>query len=228
MSSVSAGLRPMNTWRIAGSQDRAVSPSAALFVGTVRQPSTVWPSDWMICSNRSSSRRRLVMLRGRNTSPLPYSPGPGSVDARLLAHLLEESRAASAAARRRHRRCSARCRWPRDGRGSSAPASACCRIWCDLPALDVHHEADAARVVLEPGIVQTLLRRTVRAGRPGAAGAVTSLFIFRIPLGVVQRVNGNLGAKRRVSHRVGREESLGGKRTGGRKRAGHAVREPAL
>jgi hypothetical protein len=39
-SSISA-LRPMNTWRINGSQDFAVSPSIELFVGTVRQPSTV-------------------------------------------------------------------------------------------------------------------------------------------------------------------------------------------
>jgi len=68
----------MNTWRMNGSLHLAVSPSAALLVGTVRQPRTGWPSDWMICSKRSSSRRRWVTLRGRNTSPLAYSPGPGS------------------------------------------------------------------------------------------------------------------------------------------------------
>ena len=40
MSSLIAGLRPMNTWRMNGSLDFAVSPSELLFVGSVRQPST--------------------------------------------------------------------------------------------------------------------------------------------------------------------------------------------
>ena len=50
-----------------------------LSVGTVRQPRTVWPSDSTIFSNTSLSLRRWLGLRGRKTSPPPYSPGPGSV-----------------------------------------------------------------------------------------------------------------------------------------------------
>ena len=85
----------MNTWRMNGSLALAVSPREELLVGTVRQPSIVCPSDWMMCSKTSASRRRLVGLRGRNTRPLPYSPGPGSVEALLFRQPAGRMRAAS-------------------------------------------------------------------------------------------------------------------------------------
>ena len=80
----------MNTWRIVGSHERAVSPSEVLSTGTVLQPRTVWPSDWTIFSKRSSRRLRLIRSRGRKTSPHPYSPGAGKDDLGLLARLLQE------------------------------------------------------------------------------------------------------------------------------------------
>ncbi len=73
-----SGLRAMNTWRMNGSHERAVSPSMPLWVGTVRQPSTAMPSDCTTCSNFCSTWRRTVGLRGRKMMPLPYWPGAGS------------------------------------------------------------------------------------------------------------------------------------------------------
>ena len=67
----------MNTWRMNGSQERAVSPSMPFTVGTVRQPITCWPSDCTTCSNFCSMSRRTVGLRGRKMMPLPYSPAGG-------------------------------------------------------------------------------------------------------------------------------------------------------
>ena len=68
----------MNTWRMNGSQERAVSPSMPFTVGTVRQPITCWPSDCTTCSNFCSTWRRTEGLRGRKMMPLPYSPAAGS------------------------------------------------------------------------------------------------------------------------------------------------------
>ncbi len=72
------GSRRMKTWRMNGSQARAVSPSIPFTVGTVRQPMTCWPSDCTTCSNFCSTARRTVGLRGRKMMPLPYSPAAGS------------------------------------------------------------------------------------------------------------------------------------------------------
>ena len=84
MSSVTLAPRPMKICRMNGSHERAASPSGALLVGTVRQPSTTWPSAWMTCSKRSSILRRIVGLRGRKTMPQPYSPAAGSAMRVLL------------------------------------------------------------------------------------------------------------------------------------------------
>ena len=148
----------MNTCFMNGSHDLAVSPSVELRVGTVRQPSTVWPSDCTICSKRSSMRRRTVGLRGRKTMPQPYSPGARHDDAGLLARLdqklvrhLQQHAGAVAGVHLR------------------AAGAAVVQIREDLQALlqdrvrfaalDVDDEADAAGVMLEGGVVQTLLRQ---------------------------------------------------------------------
>jgi hypothetical protein len=69
MSSVSAGLRPMKTWRMNGSQDLAVSPSEELSVGTVRQPRNGLALGLDDLLEALLERRRTVGLRGRKTMP---------------------------------------------------------------------------------------------------------------------------------------------------------------
>ena len=166
MSSARSVLRPMKICRMNGSQERAVSPSEELLVGTVRQPRKVWPSDWMICSKRSSSRRRLVGLRGRKHEPAAVFARAGQGDARLLARFDEER----VGHLQQHAGAIA-------GVGLAAAGAAVVEVLqhldrllqdlVRLAALDVDHEADAAGVVLEPGIVEALLGR--QAG-PSTAG----------------------------------------------------------
>ena len=62
-------------------------------------------------------------------------PALGQLDARLLAQLPAETRAASGSECPRRRRCSPRSRRRRDDRGSSRIWSACSRISCDLRPL---------------------------------------------------------------------------------------------
>ena len=153
------GSRRMNTWRMNGSQERAVSPSMPFTVGTVRQPMTCCPSDCTTCSNFCSMARRNVGLRGRKMMPLPYWPAGGQHDAGLAAdllvegvwHLDEHARAVAGV----------------DLAAAGAPVVEVLqyldRLLEDavrLVPLDVDDEADAARVVLEAGVVQSLLAGT--------------------------------------------------------------------
>ena len=176
----------MNTCRMNGSHDFAVSPSIELLLGTVRQPSTVWPSDCTICSKRSSMRRRSVGLRGRNTMPQPYCPGSGNS---MRAFLQASTR----------NRCGICSSTPAPSPVSvlGAAGAAVIEIGEDLQALlqdpvrfaalDVDDEADAAGVVLERRIVQTLLRRQTRPARTAPLGAAHVLPVLCIQSAVLIR-----------------------------------------
>ena len=112
----------MNTWRMNGSLALAVSPSEELLVGTVRQPRSVCPSDWTICSKTLAPAGGAWSGCAAGTpGRCRTRPGPGSVEARPFSPPAERRRAASASARPRRRRCWPRNRRRRDGRGCAAP-----------------------------------------------------------------------------------------------------------
>ena len=164
-----SGLRAMNTCRMNGSHERAVSPSMPLLVGTVRQPSTARPSDCTTCSNFCSTWRRTVGLRGRKMMPLPYWPGRGQRDARLAAHLLVE--------RVRHLQQHA---GAVAGVDLAAAGAAVVQVLqhldrllehaVRLATLDVDDEPHAAGVVLVARVVETLPGGRARAARAGPRG----------------------------------------------------------
>ena len=174
MSSVRLGLRPMKTWRMNGSDDLAVAPSEALLVGTVRQPSRTWPSDWTICPKSSSSRRRMVaFLREKNESAAILARA-GQGDAGLFARVLEKTMGHL----QQHAGAIARV-------GFAAAGAAVVEILQDLERLQqnlvglaafhVHDKADAAGIVLKLRIVKSLL------GRPAGH--------FRMWRGVIHRAS---------------------------------------
>ena len=78
--------------RVAADEDLADERLARLgrlaergIVGRHRAPAEeVWPSDWTICSKRSSRRRRLMRSRGRNTRPAAVLAGLGQARCRLV------------------------------------------------------------------------------------------------------------------------------------------------
>ena len=74
-----SGPRPMKIWRITGSLARTVGDiGIASSIGTLRQPSTTWPSMRTARSISCSQAMREAFSFGRNTMPTPYSPGGGS------------------------------------------------------------------------------------------------------------------------------------------------------
>ena len=130
----------------------------------------VWPSDCTICSKRSSMRRRSVGLRGRNTMPQPYAPGSGS-SMRAFLHASTRNRCGICTSTPAPSPLSclgaAGAAMIEVARGPAGPAAGSVR----LAALDVDDEADAAGVVLERRIVQTLLGRQTRPARTAPLGA---------------------------------------------------------
>ena len=158
----------MNTWRMNGSQERAVSPSMPFTVGTVRQPRTCWPSACTTCSNFCSIWRRSVGLRGRKTMPLPYSPAGGSG----MRAFLQTSSLKACGICMQHAGAVA-------GVDLAAAGAAVVEVLQDLDglledavrlaALDVDHEAEPAGVVLEARIVESLPGGALGTGSMGRA-----------------------------------------------------------
>ncbi len=64
-------FRPMKTCRMNGSDARAVAPREALLVGTVRQPSKVWPSSATMLAKIFSHSARSLRFVGMKTMPTP-------------------------------------------------------------------------------------------------------------------------------------------------------------
>ena len=154
----------MNTWRMNGSLGlRRLAERCSCPSGTVRQPSTVWPSSATMFSNTSlAACAARSALRGRKTMPTPYSPGPGSV---------KPSPSARPAARKSCGIC-IRMPAPSPVFASQPQAPRWSRLTQDLKRLrddvvgfaplHVDDEAHAAGVVLERGVVQALLARLAR------------------------------------------------------------------
>ena len=147
---------------------------------------TCWPSDCTTCSNFCSTARRTVGLRGRKMMPLPYSPAGGQRDASLAADLLVEG----VRHLDQHARAVAGVDLAAAGATMVEVLQYLDRLLEDpvrLVPLDVDHEADAAGVVLEPRVIQSLLAGT------GGRAAVTAAHRAGLRVGpecVARRHNG--------------------------------------
>ena len=133
---------------MAGSTATALGPTSRSSVGTSRQPSSCWPSSATSASKRRSTAPRSGASRGRNTSPTPYAPFGRQREGRHLAeepvgHLQQDAGAVA-------------------GVGLAAARAAVPQVHQHLQRLlhdrvgtaplDVDDEADAAGVVLVPGM----------------------------------------------------------------------------
>ncbi len=74
-----------------GSLARAVAPSDALWVGTVRQPKNFWPSSTTMFSKSVSQVRRSLGSRGRKTMRHAVIAQRRQLDLVLARHLLEKA-----------------------------------------------------------------------------------------------------------------------------------------
>ena len=148
--------------------------ASASLVGTVRQPSTVWPSSRIDLLEASPHSRGAAQDRAARRPCRRRRRPARQIDAGFGAHGRQKGVGQSATECRRRRPCWARSRSAPRWRRFTSTVERMAQNPVRPPAIDVDDKADAARVVLPARVVEGVVEQTwvghVHKGSPLVSG----------------------------------------------------------